>query len=171
MTSIEPTATQRDFRRAMANLSAGVTVITTDGPAGRAGLTVSAVCSVTDAPPTLLVCVNRRSGNHRAFLENGTVCVNVLASGQEEIARVFAGGTDRVGTDRFLAAAWDEALTGAPVLAGAAAALVGRVVDIVERGSHSVLFVEADRILADESAGGLTYFQRRFHALDAPLPV
>ena len=47
------------YREAMARLGAAVNVITTDGPGGRAGFTASAVCSVTDTPPTLLVCANR----------------------------------------------------------------------------------------------------------------
>ena len=42
-----------DYRDAMARLGAAVHVITTDGPGGRAGFTASAVCSVTDDPPTL----------------------------------------------------------------------------------------------------------------------
>ena len=47
------------YREAMARLGAAVNVIATDGPGGRAGFTASAVCSVTDTPPTLLVCANR----------------------------------------------------------------------------------------------------------------
>ena len=50
---------QHTFRQGMANLGAAVNVITTDGGAGQAGFTASAVCSVTDTPPTLLVCLNR----------------------------------------------------------------------------------------------------------------
>ncbi len=34
------------FRDAMAHVGAAVNIITTDGPAGRAGFTASAVCSV-----------------------------------------------------------------------------------------------------------------------------
>jgi hypothetical protein len=42
------------FRAAMAKLPAAVNVVTTNGPQGRAGITtVSAVCSVTDTPPTV----------------------------------------------------------------------------------------------------------------------
>ena len=48
-----------EYREAMSRLGAAVSVITTDGPAGPSGFTASAVCSVTDAPPTLLVCLNR----------------------------------------------------------------------------------------------------------------
>ena len=49
------------YREAMARFGAAVSVVTTDGPAGRYGFTASAVCSVTDDPPTLLVCMNRGS--------------------------------------------------------------------------------------------------------------
>ena len=47
-------ADKASFRDAMAHVGAAVNIITTDGPAGRAGFTASAVCSVTDTPPTLL---------------------------------------------------------------------------------------------------------------------
>ena len=47
------------YREAMARLGAAVNVVTTDGPGGRGGFTASAVTSVTDDPPTLLVCANR----------------------------------------------------------------------------------------------------------------
>ena len=53
------TPDKQTFRDAMACVGAAVNIITTDGPAGLAGFTASAVCSVTDSPPTLLVCLNR----------------------------------------------------------------------------------------------------------------
>src|SRR4029077_12068777 len=55
------------YREAMARLGAAVNVITTDGPGGRAGFTASAVCSVTDSPPTLLVCANRANDSYPAM--------------------------------------------------------------------------------------------------------
>ena len=48
----------------MARLGAAVNIITTDGPGGKRGFTASAVCSVTDSPPTLLVCLNRSSDSN-----------------------------------------------------------------------------------------------------------
>lgn len=47
------------FRNAMAQLGTAVHVVTTDGAGGRAGFTASAVCSVTDTPPSVLVCINK----------------------------------------------------------------------------------------------------------------
>ncbi|MBF6370651.1 flavin reductase, partial [Nocardia puris] len=84
------TAEQRDFRAAMSNLSAAVNVVTTNGPGGRAGITVSAVCSVTDSPPTVLVCVNQSSYTHAIFRRNERLCVNVLSARDEELAGHFA---------------------------------------------------------------------------------
>ena len=58
--SVEP----KVFREAMSRLGAAVHVITTDGPSGKTGFTATAVCSVSDAPPTLLVCLNRGAHQH-----------------------------------------------------------------------------------------------------------
>lgn len=65
------------FRDAMASLSAAVNIVTTDGPAGRCGITATAVCSVTDTPPTLLVCINRNSAMNPVFQATQRLCVNV----------------------------------------------------------------------------------------------
>ena len=69
------------FREAMSRLGAAVHVITTAGPGGKAGATATAVCSVSDAPPTLLMCLNRRSQTNPAVVENGVFCVNTLGDG------------------------------------------------------------------------------------------
>ena len=58
---------QQTFRQGMSNLGAAVNVITTQGCAGMAGFTASAVCSVTDTPPTLLVCLNRSASVYETF--------------------------------------------------------------------------------------------------------
>lgn len=77
------------FRNSMAMLGGAVSVITTDGPAGRFGFTASAVCSVTDQPPTLLVCMNRSSFSNVHFKSNGVLSVNVLTPGHQEVSGRF----------------------------------------------------------------------------------
>src|SRR3569832_2449254 len=49
------------FRAAFANFTTTVSIIATDGPAGVAGLTCSAVCAASDDPPLLLACVHGKS--------------------------------------------------------------------------------------------------------------
>jgi flavin reductase (NADH) len=163
------TPAQREFRTAMANLSAGVNIVTTDGPRGRAGITVSAVCSVTDAPPTMLMCVNRSSRSHDILQSNERVCINVLGPEHQDVALAFAGGVPA--EERFPVSGdvWDHSVAAVPVLKGSAASIVGRITGSATRGSHSVLFVEVDRVIVGEDSGGLVYFQRRFHPINTPL--
>ncbi|MFT4267228.1 MAG: pyrimidine utilization flavin reductase protein F [Xenophilus sp.] len=154
-----------DYRDAMARLGTAVNIITTDGPAGRAGFTASAVCSVTDEPPTLLICLNRNASVYPVFHANGVLCVNVLAAGQQQISGLFGGRTPM--DERFAAARWQAGRTGAPVLEAACASFECRVVDRTAVGTHDVLFCEVDAIRLGEAAQGLVYFDRRYHDLPA----
>src|ERR1700741_2958016 len=106
--TIEPAA----FLEAMGRLGAAVHVITTAGPGGKAGATATAVCSVSDVPPTLLMCFNRRSQTNPSVVENGVFCVNTLGDGGAEIAYIFAGRTGVNGSDRFASGDWTVLLTG-----------------------------------------------------------
>lgn len=169
--SEELTTTQRDFRSAMANLSAAVNVVTTDGVSGRAGITVSAVCSVTDTPPTLLVCVNQASYTHDIFRTNRRVAINVLGRQHEELALHFAGATQLPMEERFALPAWNHDRHGVPVLDDAAAVLVGQVGAEFTQGTHTVLFVEVDHVGVHDEVGALLYFQRGFHQIAPAAPV
>ncbi len=154
---------RQQFRQAMAHLGAAVNVITTAGAHGRCGITASAVCSVTDTPPTLLVCLNRASAMHSVFDGNRNVCINVLPASLESIARHFAGMTGLSMDERFQLPVWDEGENGVPVLRGALASLQGRIVEAKDVGSHAVMFVEATEIRVRSDGDSLIYFDRNFH--------
>lgn len=156
---------QQDFRAAMANLGAAVNIVTTDGISGRTGITVSAVCSVTDSPPTLLVCVNQRSYTHDIFRSNRRLAVNVLAPEHQDMAVHFSGATSISMEDRFALPGWNHDTYGLPVLEDAAAVLVGRIGAEFTQGTHTVMCVEVEAISVRRDAGGLVYFQRGFHDL------
>lgn len=163
--------TRQLYRDAMARLGAAVNIITTDGPGGRAGFTASAVCSVTDDPPLLLVCLNRSASAHPAVVANGVLCVNTLAGGHQQLSSLFGGRTPMA--DRFSAARWSTLVTGAPALAGAAVSFDCRITDQVARGSHDVLFCQVVAIETGNGPGGLVYFDRRYHEVgvsSAPTP-
>lgn len=157
------------FREAMAHLPAAVSILTTDGPGGRCGITVSAVCSVTDTPPTVLVCVNRSSAMHDVFKANGRVCLNVLGGDQRELALHFSGATDATMAERFTWDVWDQDGT-VPELRDAPVTLVGTIEDGKPMGSHTVLFVRVERLRVRTGAESLVYFNRAFHSLPS-LPV
>lgn len=161
----ELTQIQKDFRSAMAHLPAAVNIVTTDGPHGRVGITVSAVCSVTDSPPTVLVCVNQSSATHNIFKSNGQICINVLSGQHEELARHFSGATKVPMEERFGWDIWEEGQGSVPVLRDALVKIVGRISDLSVQGSHSVIFVQVERIEVQEERDSLVYFNRKFHRL------
>ncbi len=156
-----------DYREAMARFGAAVSVVTTDGPGGRFGFTASAVCSVTDDPPTLLVCVNRKNDSHPALMANQVLCVNTLASDQTAISGLF-GGKELNQDARFAGGEWTTLETGAPVLAGAVVAFDCRVVQITEIGTHSVVFAEVVALRHGPAHDGLIYFGRGYHPVRRP---
>jgi flavin reductase len=154
------------FRDAMAGLGAAVNIITSDGTAGLAGCTASAVCGVTDEPPTLLVCINRGSRNNAAFRANGKLCVNVLSAEQQALAAHFATGALPM-AERFAAAQWDTLATGAPVLHGALASLDCEIESVTEVGTHTVFFCAVKAAHTQVAGDALIYFGRRYHRVGA----
>ena len=80
-----------EFRAALSRLTTAVSVIATDGPAGVAGLTCSAVCAVSDDPAMVLACVHGKSAANAIIKTNGVLCVNCLQSGQRSLSQAFAG--------------------------------------------------------------------------------
>lgn len=159
-----PVAKER-YRDAMAAVAAAVNVVTTDGPAGRAGFTATAVCSVTDAPPTLLVCVKRDSSVGEAFRANGVLCVNTLAPEHEALSNLFGGRTPV--EERFAAASWTAGPSGAPALDGALASFDCRIASVVDVGTHAVLFCEVLDIGFGGRREGLIYVGRRYDTVTA----
>ena len=164
----QPLVGRSAFRDAMARFGAAVHIITTDGPAGRAGFTASAVCSVTDEPPTMLVCLNRASSAHATFQANRVLCVNTLAHGDEAFSTLFGGGAAMA--DRFAAGEWNAGLTGAPVLRGAMVAFDCRIVQALPVGTHDVLICEVAALVAGPEVPGLFYLDRQYHRLGGTTP-
>ena len=153
------------YREAMSRLASAVHLITTDGPGGRAGFTASAVCSVSDAPPTLLVCVNRASSAYAALTHNGTLCVNTLGEGHEAVAGLFGGRTPM--DERFAAGTWRRLRSGAPALADALVSFDCRIVGRHAVGSHDVLYCVVEALAAPGQADALLYSERRYHTLSS----
>ena len=77
-----PRVTAEQFREALSGVASSVSIVSTDGAHGIAGFTCSAVCSVTDEPPTIMVCVNRKSAANAIIKANGVLCVSSLGAEQ-----------------------------------------------------------------------------------------
>ncbi|WP_338534328.1 4-hydroxyphenylacetate 3-monooxygenase reductase subunit [Leclercia adecarboxylata] len=160
---MQPDEQRLRFRDAMASLSAAVNVITTDGDAGRCGITATAVCSVTDTPPSVMVCLNANSAMNPVFQGNGKLCINVLNHEQEFMARHFAGMTGMAMEERFTFSCWQKGSLAQPVLKEALASLEGEISQVQTIGTHLVYLVAIKHIHLSPEGHGLIYFKRRFH--------
>ena len=149
----------------MARLGAAVNVITTVSSEGPFGLTASAVCSVTDDPPTLLLCINRDTDLNEVLKASRFLCVNTLSARQEALSPLFAGLTGVEQHDRFAQGQWTTLVTGAPVLQDSVVSFDCRVSQCVEVGTHTVFFCEVVAIQAGGAHEGLIYFGRSYHRI------
>ncbi|MCJ2182425.1 flavin reductase family protein [Novosphingobium sp. 1949] len=152
------------FRAAMAQLGAAVTIVTTDGPAGRFGSTASAVCSVSDDPGSVLVCINRNSRLNTAIIENKVLAINVLGGDQEDLSGTFA--TPGLGSqERFAKGEWRAFDNGTPLLSDALVSLSCSLHHIQEVGSHGVFIGHVEEVHMREQGEGLIYFGRQYHRI------
>jgi len=154
---------KKDFREAMARLGAAVNLVTTDGPAGRAGFAATAVCSVSDSPPMMIVCLNRASSAYEAVKTNGVVCINILAETHQELSKLFGGKTPI--EERFSAGQWYSIVSGAPALHGAIASLDCEITNIYDGSSHDILVCEVIDIRNGILQPALVYLNRAYHSL------
>jgi flavin reductase len=150
------------FREAMSRLGAAVHVITSAGPAGRTGVTATAVTSVSDQPATLLVCLNRRSQATPLVSANGVFCVNTLNASEEAIADLFAGRPKVAVEERFATGEWITLATGSPVLASAVVAFDCRLVEVKAVASHNVIFGAVVAVRLGPPNSALVYHEREY---------
>ena len=158
---MDSNVSRTEFRNAMARVCAPVNVITTKGAAGRGGFTATAMCSVTDEPPTLLVCMNSRSAQTTLFLENRRFCVNVLTHAHQDLAGYFAG--QRADMDALYAAAdWIDLPSGNQALADAIVSFDCHLIDRHLVGSHHIFIGEVVDIRSRKDGHALLYFDRGY---------
>jgi flavin reductase len=155
------------FREAMSHVVAAVHILTSDGVGGRAGLTASAVQSVSDNPATMLACINRASHSAGRFIANGAFCINTLAPDAIGLAETFAGRTGMHGEARFDFGQWQKLATGSPVLASAIAVFDCRLLETTEVATHHILLGQVVAIrIAPGATASLTYANRRYRSLN-----
>lgn len=161
----DATVSMQAFRDGMCRLGAAVNVITSDGPAGRLGFTATAVCSISDTPPSLLVCMNRRSLQNGPLKQNGVFCVNTLSAGQQELSGVFSGVGKLEMDDRFKHGRWAILETGAPVLLDAIVSFDCRIVQALEVNTHTIMIAEVLAVKNSSQVTSLIYLNRQYHEL------
>jgi flavin reductase (DIM6/NTAB) family NADH-FMN oxidoreductase RutF len=143
----------------MRQLASGICLVTQNVNGVRAGMTATAVASLSLDPPTLIVCVNRAASIYAGLTPGAAFGVSVLGADHREFADRFAGRTGENGAERFREGRWRIAPNGAPLLGDALAAFACEVEEIVERNTHAIVIGRVKHAAAASGGGALLYWR------------
>ncbi|KIX84726.1 flavin reductase family protein [Thermus filiformis] len=150
------------FRRTLGRFATGVTVVTVRTGEEVHGMTANAFLSVSLEPPLVLVSVDRKARTHGRLLEAGRYGVSVLSEEQREVSERFAGRGGEGAEVAFVERA------GVPLLAGALAHVVARVVEAHPAGDHTLFLGEVEHLDYREGRP-LLYYAGRYHRIGGEL--
>ena len=158
---LEPT----EFTSAMRKAATPVSIVPTAGEHGPHGATVSAVCSLTAAPPAVLICINKQSRILGMIEEHGVYCVNYAAKQHGNLALAFAGAPDYADQRTFSPEHWTvDQQTSLPILSNATAMFTCLHIQTVSFGTHRILIGKVERAEGSD-AEPLAYWDGDFRAL------
>lgn len=152
------------FWQAGLRFATGVSVITLGSGEDVHGTTVSALTMVSRRPALISLCLSTASGMTGLVLRHKAFAVNVLARGQEGLARHFASPSRGQGPIEFAGVPCTPGVgTGVPLLAGALCWLWCQFRRVVPAGDHQIVLAG---VTAAELGSGrpLLYFGGRLHA-------
>jgi len=152
------------FLESMSRVASAVTVVTTDGEAGRFGVTVSSMTSVSADTnrPSLLVSIHHLSPAGEAIRKNKRFCANVLSGNQSFVSDLFSGRLKHLGDDRFAAIGWHGSSNGSPVIDGAIVSLDCELKTALLWGTHFILIGEVEQIELSRQRSPLVYANRGY---------
>lgn len=151
----------REIEKAMRLIASGVYVVTTRFEDRLNGLTVAWLSRASFSPPLVSVSVGKTRFTCELILRSRILAVNILAEGQEDLARHFGFNSGRQ-VDKFAGLKFRHALTGSPILEGVAAYLDCRVVGEMDAGDHTIFLGEAVEAGVKEGIKPLIYHRESY---------
>ena len=153
------------YRDAMARYAGHVQLVTTAHDGARRGVAVTAACSVSDNPPTVLVCLNHGNEKNNLFFESGVFALNSLAAHHQPLSHAFSGLEKFTMEERFGHGNWDTLVTGAPALVDAVATYDCRIVKLVPHATHTIMIGEVAALRLGSHYPALVYMDRSYRTL------
>src|SRR5688572_7824889 len=154
------------LRSAMSHFPTGVTVVTSGREERVEGMTANAVISVSLDPLLILVSVHKVARINPRIREEGHFAVSVLADDQEGLSRLFASPERSSGLQALHSLGGGYGSTGAPLAAGALAAIECELEDIYAGGDHDLFLGRVIEVrLGDTRKGPLIYHEGGYPAL------
>ena len=123
----------RELRNALGHFATGITVVTTVHEGVTYGMTANAFVSVSLDPPLVLIAADNRTRFHEKVSRSGRYGVSVLSEEQGKFSDHFAGRERQ--EDAEIPFVWQD---GMPLIEGAVAHFVCRVIDPHPAGDHTL---------------------------------
>jgi len=150
--------TSQDFRLAMRRFPAGVAIVAAGAKPYRAGMTATAICSLSADPPQVLACLNQRTMTMRTIGQCRSFSINLLNTGQLPLARIFAGlEGEAAGEEKFTKGAWRDGSSGAPILIDAVLTLECALVTSYAASTHNIVIGKVLDIPGNAAEDALLY--------------
>jgi cob(II)yrinic acid a,c-diamide reductase len=153
------------YRDAMSRFAGHVQLVTTALGKERRGVTITAACSVSDNPATVLICLNNSNSKNEIFFRSGIFALNSLGAHHQALADAFSGKTNLTTDERFASGDFDTLVTGAPTLVDSLATFDCRVIEMTRGSTHNIVFGEVVAVRFTESRPALLYMNRDYHKL------
>lgn len=148
------------FKAAMRRLATGVAVVTSGDQTVCNGMTATAICSVSTAPPLVVAVVNCASRSNALIRQTGVFAINLLGEEQRDLALRFAASSNKSFDDT---AHW-IGQTGCPLLNGCVAVLECRLHSAHEVATHTMFVGRVVNVL-DRPAPPLIHHDGNFAGL------
>jgi len=133
------TVSPEQFKSGMRKLGGAVNIVTSAYDGRFAGLTATAVTSLSAEPPRLLACINRGGATFETISKGRCIAVNVLGAQHKQLAERFAGMDGEPETDRFSEGLWQMGVSGAPLFKEALVSFDCEIESILDAGSHGIV--------------------------------
>lgn len=152
MSKIDNQGLAQQMRLGMRRLASGVSVVTgRDKQNNRLAMTASSITSISDDPPSLLVCIHKDSYLKNAILETGAFCINLLAADQQDISVRCASPDENL--DRFALGRWEkDSTSGIFYLKKAQAIFHCEKTREFEYGTHFIFVGDIQSVVIEEQA-------------------
>lgn len=158
--ALPPSFSTREFRDALGMFATGVTIVTARTADGRlVGLTASSFNSVSLEPPLVLWSLSHGASTLPTFADGSHYAIHVLAADQKGLAERFATR----GIDRWAGLEHRPGISGAPLLAGAAATFECFNRSQYQEGDHTIFVGEVERCEHREGVSPLLYHGGKFY--------
>ena len=154
------------MKQGMRHLASGVAVIATRDNQGQAfAMTVSSITSLTDSPPSLLICIHQVAQTHLVLREAKYFSASILAENHQDISQICAAEPDM--KKRFQVGQWqDHDTLKIPYLTDALSVFFCRISQRIDYGTHMIVIGDIQSVdIAEHQQAPLVYCRGAYHTL------